>query len=457
MAAPDTHRHAAVSPLLTDLYQLTMLQAYWRSGMNDTAVFEFFVRRMPLKRNFLIAAGLEQVSDYLEDLRFSAANIAWLRSLDRFDAAFLDWLTDFRFTGDVHAMPEGTIFFQDEPILRVTAPMPEAQLVESRIVNLLHFQSLIASKAARMVLQQPGATLIDFGLRRAHGAEAGLLAARAAYIAGFTGSATLEAEQAFGVPSFGTMAHSFVQAHASEHEAFRSFAGAWPSNVILLIDTYDTIAAAHDVVLLADELAGAGIAVQGVRLDSGDLIDLSMQVRRIFDAAGMQHLRIFASSSVDEYLMARAAGASAPIDGYGIGTHLTTSADVPYLDCAYKLQEYAGEPRRKRSTGKATWPGRKQVYRQFDSSSRIASDIVTVEDDPQPGQPLLHQVMRNGHRLAPGEPSAGLRARAAAGLASLPDSLRALDRTHSEPLLQPVISKSLRDLAERADALAKPI
>ena len=449
-------RYAAASPLLTDLYQLTMLQAYWRSGMNDTAVFEFFVRKMPPKRNFLMAAGLEQVLDYLEDLRFSEPDIAWLRSLKRFDAAFLDWLAAFRFTGDVHAMPEGTVFFQDEPILRVTAPMPEAQLIESRIVNLLHFQSLIASKAARMVLQQPSATLIDFGLRRAHGAEAGLLAARAAYVAGFTGSATLEAEHAFGVPSFGTMAHSFVQAHASEHEAFRRFAEAWPSNVILLIDTYDTIAAAHDVVRLARELAGAGIAVQGVRLDSGDLIELSQQVRSIFDAAGLRQLRIFASSSVDEYLMAKAVAASAPIDGYGIGTHLTTSADTPYLDCAYKLQEYADQPRRKRSVGKETWPGRKQVYRQLDSSGRIASDTVTSENDPQAGEPLLAQVMRQGRRIGPAEPMATLRARAASGLASLPDPLRALDRTEATPLFQPAIAQSLRDLAARADLLAKP-
>ena len=452
--AEATQAYGSVSLLLTDLYQLTMLQAYWRRGMNETAVFEFFVRKMPTRRNFFLAVGLEQVLSYLETLRFGMDEITWLRSIDRFDPGFLDWLAALRFAGDVHAMPEGTVFFQDEPILRVTAPMPAAQLVESRIVNLLHFQSLIASKAARMVLQQPGATLIDFGLRRAHGAEAGLLAARASYIAGFTGSATLEAERAFGIPAFGTMAHSFVQAHGSEREAFRTFAQAWPSNVILLIDTYDTIAAAHDVVGLAAELASAGITVQGVRLDSGDLIALSKQVRSIFDTAGLHHLRIFASSSVDEYLIAEAIQARAPIDGYGIGTHLTTSADIPYLDCAYKLQEYAGRPRRKRSTGKATWPGRKQVYRQLDAAGRIASDIVTIEGDVQPGTALLAPVMRGGQRVSAAEPIAVLRARAAAGLQSLPQALRALERSQADAPFQPMIAQPLRDLAAEADRIA---
>lgn len=452
--AETARAYGAVSPLLTDLYQLTMLQAYWHSGMSKTAVFEFFVRKIPRERNFLLAVGLEQVLQYLEDLRFSPDDMDWLRSLGRFDPEFLAWLADLRFTGDVHAMPEGTVFFQNEPILRVTAPIAEAQLAESRIVNLLHFQSLVASKAARMVLQQPAARMIDFGLRRAHGAEAGLLAARASYIAGFTGSATLEAERVFGVPTFGTMAHSFVQAHASEREAFRNFAAAWPSNVILLIDTYDTIAAAHDVVRLASELANAGIVVQGVRLDSGDLIDLSKQVRGIFDAAGLRQLSIFASSSVDEHLIAKAAESRAPIDGYGIGTYLTTSADVPYLDCAYKLQEYAGQPRRKRSTGKATWPGRKQVYRQLDPMGRIATDIVTLEGDPQPGQALLVEFMRNGRRLRPAEAIAEARARAAEGLRSLPEGLRALDRAQPDALMPPTISPSLRELAARADRLA---
>jgi nicotinate phosphoribosyltransferase len=437
--------------LLTDLYQLTMLQAYWRSAMNDLAVFEFFVRKLPKQRLFLMAAGLEQVLQYLETLRFEARDMAWLRSTRRFDPQFLDWLAGLRFTGDVHAMPEGSLFFPDEPILRVTAPLPVAQFVESRIVNLLHFQTLVASKAARMVLQQPKATLIDFGLRRAHGGDAGLLAARAAYIAGFTGTATLAAERAFGIPAFGTMAHSFIQAHDSEMAAFRSFATAWPQGTTLLIDTYDTIEGARRAAGIARDLAGLGITIGGVRLDSGDLIALSRQVRQLLDAEGFPAMRIFASSSVDEYLMAEAAAAKAPIDGYGVGTHLTTSSDAPYLDCAYKLEEYAGRPRRKHSAGKATWPGRKQVYRRLTAAGEIEADIVTVEGDRQTGEALLVPVMRDGQRLADPEPISQSRDRAAASLASLPDELRKLDRDMGEPAFRPTIAAALLLLADEAD------
>jgi nicotinate phosphoribosyltransferase len=451
MAESRDRDEPATDPLLTDLYQLTMLQAYWRSAMSGVAVFEFFVRKLPKQRLFLMAAGLEQVLQYLETLQFNARDMAWLRSTRRFDPQFLDWLASLRFTGDVHAMPEGTLFFPDEPILRVTAPLPVAQFVESRIVNLLHFQTLVASKAARMVLQQPKAMLIDFGLRRAHGAEAGLLAARASYIAGFTGTATLAAERAFGIPAFGTMAHSFIQAHDGEMAAFRSFATAWPRGTTLLIDTYNTIEGARRATAIARELAGLGITIGGVRLDSGDLIALSQQVRQVLDAEGFQAMKIFASSSVDEYLMAQAASAKAPIDGYGVGTHLTTSSDAPNLDCAYKLQEYAGKPRRKHSAGKATWPGRKQVYRSLTPAGRIEADIVTVEGDRQTGASLLIPVMRDGQRLADPEPMAQTRDRAAASLATLPDALRKLDRGIDEPAFRPAIAAALLRLADEAD------
>ena len=267
--------YPATSPLLTDLYQLNMLQAYLDHGQVDTAVFEFFVRRFPARRGFLMAAGLEQALDFLENLQFSNEDIDWLRQNYRFTDRFLDYLASLRFTGDVDAMPEGTIFFANEPIIRVTAPLPEAQLVETRLINILHFQSLIASKAARMVLAAPGKQLVDFGLRRAHGAEAGLMAARASYLAGFAGTATVLARKDFGIPVFGTMAHSFVQAHDDETAAFSAFARSRPDNLVLLIDTYDTEAAAQKVVTLAPRLKEAGIAVNGVRFDSGDLIALS--------------------------------------------------------------------------------------------------------------------------------------------------------------------------------------
>ncbi|MGC1094963.1 MAG: nicotinate phosphoribosyltransferase, partial [Pseudolabrys sp.] len=351
------------SLLLTDLYQMNMIQAYLDHGETNTAVFEFFVRKLPSRRGFLMAAGLEQALQYLENLHFSAEEIEWLASTRRFDKSLLDRLADFRFTGDVHAMPEGRIFFANEPILRVTAPMPQAQLVETRLINILHFQTLIASKAARMVLAAPSKLLVDFGLRRAHGAEAGLMAARASYIAGFAGTATMLAEQIFSIPTYGTMAHSFVEAYDTESAAFESFAQSRPQNLTLLIDTYDTETAARKVVALAPRLAAKGVRIAAVRLDSGDLIPLARSVRGILDDGGLSYVSIFASGGLDEDYLAEIVQAGAPIDGFGIGTSLTTSSDVPALDCAYKLQEYAGQPRRKRSSGKATWPGRKQVWR----------------------------------------------------------------------------------------------
>ena len=349
------------SPLLTDLYQLNMMQAYLDRGETGTAVFEFFVRKLSDRRAFLMAAGLAQALDYLEGLRFSAQDLAWLKSTGRFRENMLDYLAALRFTGDVDAMPEGTVFFATEPILRVVAPLPLAQLIETRLINILNFQSMIAAKAARMVLAAPGRLLVDFGLRRAHGAEAGLLAARASYIAGFAGTATVLAEKEFGIPTFGTMAHSYIQAHDDEMAAFEDYARARPDKLTLLIDTYDTEAAARKVVALAPRLKQAGIKIGSVRIDSGDLVALPISVRRILDDGGLSKVAIFVSGGLDEDTIAAAIASGAPIDGFGIGTSLTTSSDAPQLDCVYKLQEYGGRPRRKRSAGKSTWPGRKQV------------------------------------------------------------------------------------------------
>ena len=372
----------ATSALLTDLYQLNMMQAYLDRGETKTASFEFFVRTLPRQRGFLIAAGLEQVLEFLSHLRFAPEELDWLARTGRFGKDLIDYLAALRFTGDIHAMPEGTVFFADEPILRVTAPLPQAQLVETRVINLLQFQSMIAAKAARMVLAAPGKRLVDFGLRRAHGAEAGLLAARASYIAGFAGTATVLADKLFGIPIFGTMAHSYVQMHDDEAEAFENFARARPKNLTLLIDTYDTEAAARKVVALAPRLKAAGISVGGVRLDSGDLIALSKKVRRILDEGGLRDVTIFASGGIDETSIMTMLRAGAPIDGFGIGSSLTTSSDAPGLDCAYKLEEYAGLPRRKRSAGKATWPGRKQVWRRLAADGRMAGE--RAEDDRRP-------------------------------------------------------------------------
>ncbi len=438
----------AKSVLLTDLYQPNMVQACLDRGETKTAVFEFFVRKLPARRGFLIAAGLESVLDFLENLRFAGEEFDWLAKSGRFGTALVEYLSKFRFSGDVHAMPEGTVFFADEPIVRVTAPLPEAQLLETRIINLLHFQSLIAAKAARMVLAAPGKLLIDFGLRRAHGADAGLLAARASYIAGFAGTATVLAEKMFDIPTYGTMAHSFIQAFDDETVAFESFARARPENLVLLIDTYDTEAAARKVVALAPRLKAAGIAVRGVRLDSGDMGTLSRSVRRILDDGGLAEVTIFASGGLDEEELARFARQGAPIDGFGIGTSLTTSSDAPALDCAYKLQEYAGLARRKRSADKATWPGRKQVWRRYGADGRMAGDVLSVEDDQQPGEKLLQLVMRGGRRLNPSPALSEIRAHARGELERLPEPLRQLAPLASYPV---EVSDRLLKLAAEVD------
>jgi nicotinate phosphoribosyltransferase len=438
----------ATSPLLTDLYQFNMLQAYLDHGKTEAAVFEFFVRKLPPQRGFLVAAGLDQALQFLEQLQFQPEEIEWLAHTRRFGRDFIDYLARLRFTGDVHAMPEGTVFFPNEPILRVTAPLPEAQLVETRLINLLHFQSLIATKAARMVLAAPNKQLIDFGLRRAHGAEAGVLAARASYLAGFTGSATTLASAMFGIPIFGTMAHSFVQAHDNEAEAFESFARSRPENLVLLIDTYDTEEGAREVVKLVPRLRRDGINVTGVRLDSGDLIDLSFKVREILDAGRLNDVRIFASGGIDEDSIWQAMESGAPIDGFGVGTSLTTSFDLPAFDCAYKLQEYAGLARRKRSTGKATWPGRKQVWRRLDRGGFMAGDVLSLEGDEQEGMPLVVPVMRGGKRIAASEPLEQIRARVLLQMQELPPRLREMAPGAGYRV---TVAPALRQLADEVD------
>jgi len=432
-----------VSPLLTDLYQLTMMQGYMDQSMREVGVFEFFVRKMPNNRNFLMAAGLEQVINFLENIRFAREDLDYLKKDGRFRSKFLDFLADFRFTGEVHAMPEGTIFFPDEPILRIMAPIAQAQLVETRVINLLQFQTMVASKAARITLTAPDKLLVDFGLRRAHGAEAGLLAARASYLAGFTGTSTVLAGRMYGIPVFGTMAHSFIQAHDSECEAFEHFARSQPDNVVLLIDTYDTEKAAEKLFHLAEKLAREHIKIKAVRLDSGDMTKHSKKVRLILDQGGLEGVHIFTSGNLDEYKIAEFAAGNAPIDGFGVGTKMVTSADSPYLDCAYKLVEYAGTARRKCSEGKATWPGRKQVYRYYDGQGVMNGDVLTLESDPLDGKPLLRPVASEGKRY-PGLPTLHeCRRHALAGLAGLSADMRGLQSGYMYPVK---ISRALQEL-----------
>ena len=441
-----------VSALLTDLYELNMVQAYLDNGEDGEAVFEFFVRRLPARRGFLLAAGLEDALDYLETLQFTPDEIDWLKSTGRFRDNFIGYLRDFRFTGDVHAIPEGSVCFPNEPLIRITAPLPQAQLIESRLINILHFQTLIASKAARMVLAAPGKILSDFGLRTAHGAEAGLYSARASYVAGFAGAANVLAGPRYGIPVVGTMAHSYIQVHDDELVAFESFARARPNDVIFLIDTYDTEAGARKVVALAPRLKADGIAIRGVRIDSGDLIASARKVRAILDEGGLKDVIILVSGGINEDVLQGMMAERAPIDGFGIGVNLDASIDAPSLDCAYKLQEYRGTPKRKLSEGKQTWPGRKQVWRSYGADGRMSGDVLSLEGDTQAGEPLIEQVMRGGQRLKPAPTLSQIRERAARDLARLPEPLRQLQPGTHYPV---TVADKLVALARAADAKAK--
>lgn len=450
-------RNGAHMPALaTDLYQFTMLDAYLAEGMEEPATFELYVRRLPAARPVLVAAGLQIALEWLQGLRFDEEEIDWLARTAGLHARTLQWLRDFRFTGDVEAMPEGTPFFADEPILRLTAPLPQAQLVESRLLNLVHLSTLVASKAARVVAAAGGRTLVDFGMRRAHGAEAAVLGARAAWLVGFDGTATAEAGRRFGLPVFGTMAHSYVQAHDDESAAFEAFVRARPVHPMLLVDTYDTARGVERVAALARRLAAEGLQVAGVRLDSGDLHTLAQAARRTLDQAGLGSITVWASGDLDEHRVAALVNAGAPVDGFGVGTALTTSSDVPALDMVYKLQAYAGVPRRKRSPGKATWPGERQVWRETLEDGTLQRDLVCTagEGPPAPGttprtqwQALLQPCLQSGRLVRAHPPLAQLRTQHTQAMRTLPPRLRALGP--AQPPYPVDVSVALRALAAR--------
>jgi nicotinate phosphoribosyltransferase len=413
------------SALLTDLYQLTMAQAYVRQEMLAPAVFELFVRQLPPQRNYLVACGLEDVLDYLEDLRFSGEDLDYLASIGRFQAEFLEYLGGLRFTGDVRAMPEGTVFFAGEPVLEVVAPLPEAQLVETFILNQVHYQTLVASKAARVVTAAAGQTVVDFGLRRYPGVDAGLKAARAAYVAGVDSTSNVLAGKRYGIPVAGTMAHSYVLAHTDELAAFRAFAAVYPETT-LLVDTFDTLDGVRQVIRLAREL-GPDFKVRAIRLDSGDLAALAHDARKLLYEAGLASVEIFASGDLDEHRIAALVAADAPVSGFGVGTRMGTSADAPFLNCAYKLVEYAGRPCMKLSAAKMTLPGRKQVFRHLDGG-RIGGDVVGLHDEHRDGRALLSPVMRAGRRLPGSSPGlAEVRRYCHDELSALPPEVLALE------------------------------
>jgi len=411
--------------LATDLYELTMGASYAALGMDAVATFSLFTRRLPKNRSFLVAAGLEEGLERLQNLRFDQKAIEHLRSVTQIRPDFLDLLAKLRFSGNVWAVPEGRIVFSDEPVLEVQAPIIEAQLAETILVNAIHFPTLVATKAARCVTAAPGKALIDFGLRRTPSIDAGLAVARASYLAGFASTSNVLAGERYGIPPAGTVAHSFVEVFATEREAFRAFAATFPGPVTLLIDTYDTAKGAGNAVAIARELAATGKRILAVRIDSGDLGALSVQVRRELDTAGLRDVQIVASGGLDEFQLAALTRAGAPIDAYGIGTRLGTSADAPALDMAYKLVDYAGRPRLKLSAEKETLVGPKQIWRRHDRQGIFQEDLLAARDEPSPGEawePLLVPVMEGGSLLKqPG--LAEIRARHRAEAAAVPRGL----------------------------------
>jgi nicotinate phosphoribosyltransferase len=411
-----------IGALFADLYEVTMSQAYRADGMSSTAVFETFYRKLPPGRSYIMAAGYPDVLDFLEGFGFEEDDLRYLQQLGGFSDEFLQWLARVRFTGDVWAVPEGTVVFPNEPIVQVVAPIIEAQLVETFVINQIHLQSVIASKAARVVDAARGRLVVDFGARRAHGTDAALKVARAAYIAGAAGTSNLLAARLYGMPAFGTMAHSFVQAFDNEIDAFDAFARMYPGTT-LLVDTYDTLRGVDRVIELAKRL-GPRFTVSAVRLDSGDMGVLSKVARAKLDAAGLDRVAIFASSGLDEYRIAALLDGGCPIDGFGVGTKLVVAEDAPALDMAYKLVEYAGRPTTKFSSGKLIYPGRKQVFRSVEDGTFVG-DVLGQHNEHLGGEPLLKPVMKDGRRLSQGNPDlAAARDRAQKQIEGLPPQLR---------------------------------
>jgi nicotinate phosphoribosyltransferase len=433
--------------LFTDLYELTMAAAFFREEVVAPATFSLFTRRLPPGRSYLVAAGLEDALEYLRAFRFSERALARLAALNRFEPAFLDHLATLRFTGDVRAIEEGTVVFPDEPFLEITAPLIEAQLVETALLNLIHVQTVLASKAARVVLAAAGRPVAEFGMRRSHGTDAALKAARCAYLAGCSTTSDVLAGVTYRIPLTGTMAHSYVAAFADELEAFRAYARAFPHDAILLLDTYDTLEGARKATVVAGELAAQGRQLAGVRLDSGDLLRLSREVRRILDEAGFPAVRILVSGGLDEHDIERLLAAGAPIDAFGVGTRMNVSSDAPSVDLVYKLVWCDGRDVLKLSEGKETWVGAKALYRYPDE------DVLALAEEPAPRDgagSLLQPVMRGGQLLRPHPPLADLRARCLEQLAALPDGILQLDPTEIRPVR---VSAGLR--ARQAAATAK--
>ncbi|MCK4430399.1 MAG: nicotinate phosphoribosyltransferase [Candidatus Aminicenantes bacterium] len=383
--------------LFTDLYELTMAASYYDHGMFEPATFSLFIRKYPTSRRYFISAGLADVLDYLKDLKFASDDLNYLEETGLFKPGFLSYLEKFRFTGDVFAIPEGRLFFVNEPIIEITAPLIESQIVETFIINAINLQVMIATKASRCVHVAWPRKLVDFSLRRTHGIDAGMKVARASFIGGFEGTSNVLAGKIYGIPIFGTMAHSFVISFEKEIDAFRAFAQSFPENVVLLVDTYDTVSGTVKAAEVGREMALKGQKLKGVRLDSGDIAYLSRKVRKILKRTGLRETTIFASGAFDEYKIQRILDQAGDIDSFGVGTKMGVSADAPYLDMAYKLVKYAGRPVLKLSPEKITLASEKQIFRFTTSKGKLKRDVIGLREDKlEGGEPLLNRVMTRG-------------------------------------------------------------
>jgi nicotinate phosphoribosyltransferase len=424
--------------LFTDFYELTMCASYFDNQKFEPATFDLFIRRLHENRSYLLFAGLEQVLLYLKSVKFTEEHLAYLKE-QGFNQQFLDYLRNFKFTGDVWAVPEGTVAFPCEPLIRVTAPIIEAQLVETFLLNTINLQTMIATKASRVVHAAKGKAVIEFGLRREHGIDAGMKVARSSYIAGCQGSSNVLAGFCYGIPVFGTMAHSFVMSYEKEIDAFRAFAKTFPNNSTLLIDTYDDIAGAEKAAAVAKELEKAGHKLSGVRLDSGDLTEISKKVRKLLDEKNLRDVRIFASGDLDEFKIEALLNNGAKIDAFGVGTKMGTSADKPYVDVIYKLCETLNanggfSPIMKLSEGKVTLPGRKQVYRFKDKNGNFEKDVIALADEKVNGEPLLVKVMEKGEIIYDLPSLDEIRTTAAENLSKLPEKYKTIKGAPEYPV-----------------------
>ncbi len=434
--------------LFTDLYELTMAASYYEHGFFSPATFSLFIRKYRNERGYFVSSGLRHALEYLEAFSFEQEDIDYLSSQNLFKDDFLNYLSKVRFTGNVHALEEGRLFFRDEPILEVTAPIIEAQIVETAIINVINLETNIATKASRCVHAAEGRKLVDFSLRRTQGMDAGLKAARSSYIAGFDGTSNVLAGKIYGIPVSGTMAHSYVTSFEEEIEAFRAFSRTFPNNTVLLIDTYDTVEGARKAAEVAKEMAARGRKLAGVRLDSGDMAELSEEVRTILDRAGFPEVRIFASGSFDEYTIREMVCRDAKIDAFGVGTKMGVSADAPYTDIAYKLVQYGERPVLKLSSGKKSLAAKKQVFRHLDGG-KLKRDVIGLRDENSDCEKLLRPVMKNGKTVSKPESLAEIRERFMDEFERLPEPYKSI----RNPLLFPVeISEKLEELQNRTVA-----